>query len=187
MSGTQANTRLRPVPRPRPLGRPGALPLRNQRVPVTEAGLRHVVTHMRARDRAEIYALHWDDDPEAVVQGLLPRCGAMCWIWERDGVPVSVQGAIPMRPGVWTVFAFGTDGWPCLVKDMTRHSRSYIIPALVRSGFHRAECHALATHADSRRWIEALGAKEESVLRRYGRHGENFICYVWGPEDVRRG
>jgi hypothetical protein len=162
------------------------MPRRNIRVPVTEERLRHVVTHMRKRDADEIYALRWDDDPEQIVRGLLPLCGAMCWIWERDGVPVSVQGVIPARPGVWEVFAFGTDDWPRVVLDMTRHARSFIIPALLRAGFRRAECRALASHTDSRKWIEALGAVEECVLERYGRADETFVAYVWWPERVHR-
>ena len=158
---------------------------RNRAVPVTEAGLRHVVLNMRERDRAEIYALRWDDDPERHVRDILPWMGEMCWTWERDGVPVSVQGTQPVRPGVWQNFAFGTDAWPHVVLDMTRHSRRFIIPALLRVGFHRAECRALLDHADSRRWIvEGLGGRQEAILRGLGRNGEDFVSYAWHPEDV---
>ena len=160
--------------------------LRNRRVPVTEAGLRHVVMHMRERDAAEIFALRWDEDRDALIQGTLPHMGAMCWIWERDGVPVSVQGVQCLRPGVWQVFAYGTDVWPHVVLDMTRHSRRFIMPALLRVGFHRAECRALLDHVDSRKWIVSLGAHEEAILKRYGRDGEDFVLYTWGPEDVQR-
>lgn len=159
---------------------------RNVRVPVTEERLRHVVLNMRGRDRDEIYALQWDDNPEVIIQGHVRVCGAMCWIWERDGVPVSVQGVTPSRPGVWQVFAFGTDDWPRVVLDMTKHSRRFIMPALLRVNFHRAECRALASHTDSRKWILSLGATEECVLDRYGRRGEDFIGYVWRPENVHR-
>lgn len=161
-------------------------PARNRRVPVTEEGLRFIVHHMRERDRAEIYALRWDDDPESLVSDLMRVVGAMCSVWERDGVPVSVQGAVALRPGVWEVFAFGTPGWPRLVFDMTKHAKRYIIPALLRVGFHRAECRALLSHVDSRRWIVSLGAYQEGLLDRCGRAGETFVSYVWRPEDVRR-
>jgi hypothetical protein len=155
-------------------------------VPVTEERLRYVVTHMRERDHAEIYALRWDEDPEKLVQEMLPVTRAMCWVWERDGVPVSVQGAVPSRPGVWQVFAFGTDDWPRVVLDMTRLARRFIVPALLRAGFRRCECRALASHVDSRKWIVSLGAHEEAVLEAFGNKGETFISYVWRPADVLR-
>jgi hypothetical protein len=91
-----------------------------------------------------------------------------------------------MRPGVWEVFAFGTDLWPSVVLDMTRYATRRIMPALLRVGFHRAECRALAFHEDSRKWIEFLGAREEAVLKKFGRAGEDFVSYVWGREDVQR-
>ena len=141
---------------------------------------------MRERDRTEIYALRWNDDPETLIRALLPACGAMTWIWELDGVPVSIQGTFPVHPGLWQAFAFGTDSWSRVVLDMTRHSRRFIMPALLRAGFRRCECRALASHVDSRKWIIALGAKEEAVLQDYGRAGEAFVSYVWRPEDVRR-
>ena len=159
---------------------------RVRHVPVTEDRLRHVVLNLRERDRAEIFALRWDDDPEGFLREALPQCGAMTWIWERDGVPVSIQGALPVRPGVWTAFAFGTGGWPGVVLDMTRHSRRFIMPALLRAGFRRCECRALASHVDSRKWILSLGAYEEATLERYGRRGETFVSYVWRPEDVQQ-
>jgi hypothetical protein len=158
---------------------------RIKRVPVTEAGLRYIVTNLRPRDAAEIFALRWDDDREAFARDFLPLCGAMCSVWERNGVPVSVQGVVCTRPGVWEVFAFGTDLWPSVVLDMTRHATRYIMPALLRVGFHRAECRALASHTDSRKWIEFLGAREETILKGFGRNGEDFVGYVWGRDDVQ--
>lgn len=156
---------------------------RNQKVPVTEDRLRDVVSRMRARDAAEIYALRWTDDPEEVVQALLPLCGDTCWVWERDGIPVSVQGVIPSWPGVWSMFAFGTDEWPRVLLDMTRHAERFIKPMLRRAKARRVECRALASHTDSRRWIEALGAHAECVLQHCGRNDETFINYVWFPGD----
>jgi hypothetical protein len=155
-------------------------------VPVTEEGLRYVVTHMRDRDRAEIYALRWDDDPETVIHELTSVCGAMCWVWEWDGVPVSIQGVVPQRPGVWSMFAFGTDQWRRVIRDMTRHAERFIKPALRRALARRVECRALASHTDSRRWIEHLGAHLEYVLPHYGRADETFVSYVWFPMDADR-
>jgi hypothetical protein len=156
---------------------------RNQAVPVTEDRLRFVLNHLRSRDVAEIYALRWSSDPEELIQELLPRAGAMCRIWERDNTPVSVQGVIPLRPGVWEMFAFGTHDWPLVVLDMTRHAERFIKPALRRADppVRRVECRALASHTDSRKWIESLGAHLECVHEHFGRNDETFVSYAWFP------
>jgi hypothetical protein len=153
---------------------------------VTEDALRYVVQHMRQRDRDEIYATHFTDDPELLVQGQLPWMGDMCCIWTRDGVPVSCQGVLPLWPGVWSMFAYGTDQWPHVVLSMTKHSLRFIVPALLAVNAHRVECRALASHTESRRWIEFLGAREEAVLRGFGKRREDFVLYVWRPEYVHR-
>jgi RimJ/RimL family protein N-acetyltransferase len=155
-------------------------------VPVDEEKLRWVIENLRPRDRAEIYALRWDEDGDSFAQDFFPLMGAMCRIWEHDGVPVSVQGVLCARPGVWEVFAFGTPSWPRVILSMTRYATRTIMPALLRVGFHRAECRALVAHEDSRRWIEFLGAREEGVLKGLGRGGEDFVGYVWGRDDVQR-
>lgn len=153
---------------------------------ITPDSARYIIKHLRQRDREEIFAQRWNDDEEELLRFIMFGVGAMSWCWWRDGRPVSLQGAWPIRPGVWSCWAFGTDEWPRVVLSMTKHSRRFIIPALMRARFHRAEAAALATHTDSRRWIEALGARQESVLRGYGRRGEDFISYVWTPDDVLR-
>lgn len=148
--------------------------------------IRYVIDRMRQRDADEIFALHWDDNREALAEEVATYAGAMSVCWELDGVPVSLQGTAAIRPGVWANWAFGTDDWPRVVLSMTRHSRRFIMPALLRAGFHRAEARALASHTSSRAWIESLGGRLESIQTGAGRAGEDFAVYVWTPDDVRR-
>lgn len=149
-------------------------------VPVSEDRLRYVITHMRERDHKEIYALRFDEDPERFLASQMWIMGDMCRIWERNGVPVAVQGVIPAWPGVWHMFAYGTDEWPKVVLSMTRWAWGIVIPAMSRMA-HRVEARAMATHTESRRWIESFGAKQEAVLREYGKNREDFVLYVWKP------
>ena len=155
---------------------------RVKREKVSRDALRWVIEHMRERDRAEIYAMRWDEDPVNYLEGQLLWMGDMCCIWTLDGVPVSCQGVVAYWPGVWGMFAYGTDQWPRVVLDMTKHAFRFIVPALLAVKAHRVECRALATHTESRRWIEFLGAREEAVLKAYGKRQEDFILYVWKPE-----
>jgi len=154
--------------------------------PVERDAVERIVANLRKRYREEIFALRWDDDEKKLVDEVMLWSGAMTWIWWRDGEPVSLQGTWPVRPGVFSCWAFGTDRWPSVVLAMTKHSRRFIIPALLRARFHRAEAVALATHRDSRVWMTALGAREEGLRRGLGRNGEDFVGYIWTPQDVLR-
>lgn len=153
-------------------------------VPITSDNALYVCAHMRDRDREEIFATRWHDDPHLLAQEIMRWAGPMCVCWMRGGTPIALQGALPLWPGVWSVWAFGTDEWRAAIPTMTRHARTFVIPALLGAGFHRAEARAMKDHTDSRRWIEALGGKLEVELPGYGKHGEDFVCYVWRPEDV---
>jgi len=154
-------------------------------VPVSEDRLRYVIQNVRERDHNEIYALRFDQDPERFLQSQMHIMGDMCRIWERNGVPVSVQGVTPVWPGVWHMFAYGTDEWPKVVLSMTRWAWGFVIPAMCNVA-HRVEARAMITHTESRRWIESFGAREECVLSEYGKNRESFVLYVWKPEYVHR-
>lgn len=146
----------------------------------------YIIRNLRQRDRDELYALRWDDDPDALLESVMSYAGAMSVIWELDGVPVAAQGAAPIRPGVWGIWCFGTDKWPLVLLSMTKHAKQFIVPALLGAGFHRAEAHSMASHTDARAWIEFLGGQQESVQVGAGRGGEDYITYVWTPDNVRR-
>ena len=164
---------------------PLVLPEHVRGVPVSRDKLRHVITHMRERDHKEIYALRFDDDPEKFLEHQIQRMGKMCRIWERDFVPVSVQGVMCERPGVWSMFAYGTDDWRRVVLPMTRWAWRFVIPAMCQVA-QRVECLALRENVDSRRWIESFGARQECVLREYGKNREDFVLYAWKPDYVHQ-
>lgn len=161
-----------------PAGRPAA------HLPVERSAVEYIVANLRLRDYEEIFAQRWTDDQKSLIDEIMLWSGKMTWVFWRDGVPVALLGAWPVRPGVWSVWAFGTYRWPRVLSAMTKHVKRFIIPALLRAGAHRAEAVALATHRDSRRWLLALGAREEGTRRGWGRNGEDFVSYVWHPEYV---
>lgn len=146
--------------------------------------LRHIARNLRERDREELFATRWDEDPETLALDTY-NCGDFQWIATLDGEPVAVVGAAPAWPGFWTVFAYGTDKWPKVLVTLTRHVRRFIYPALWNSGARRVQCHALSTHEDARKWLTFLGAREEAVLDNFGKNGETFIQYLWDRGDVQ--
>lgn len=149
------------------------------------ADMRHVAQNMRERDRNEIFATRWDDDPNKVARDVCAS-GAFRWGVYLDGAPVAAIGAHPRWPGVWTAWAFATDDWPKVVVPTTRHVRRFMIPALINFGVERVDCLSLATHTDARKWLTYLGAKEEKSLDKWGKGGETFVSYVWTREQTKR-
>ena len=147
--------------------------------PVTREGLTYIVSHLRARDRTEIFALRWDDSEAELVEHIFAMAGALWQMWLLDGEPVAVNGVIMARPGVVIGCAFGTDKWLHAVRPITRWSREFVFPALRGAGYHRGEAYSLVSHTDSRRWIEGMGGEIEALLKGYGRHREDFLLYAW--------
>ena len=137
-----------------------------------------VALRMREWDKKEIYATRWHNDPAALARDCA-RCGTFGWIAEKDGVPVSVIGAVPVHPGVWSVFMFATDSFQQISLSLTKFVKRVIIPALKATGAHRAECLSLAGHVEAHRWLELLGAHREGEKRAFGKGGEDFVSFVW--------
>lgn len=146
---------------------------------VSREGITHIVRNLRARDRHELFALRWHDNEDQLIADIEQVAHAMWKVWSWDGEPVAMNGVVPLRPGVAAACAFGTSKWRFVVRDITRWSREWVIPALRASNYHRGEAHVLASNSDSRRWIEALGGEVECLLHGYGKHREDFLLYAW--------
>ena len=146
--------------------------------------LKHITHNLRERDAAEIFACRWSDDPDDLASDV-SQYGEFQWMVRLDGEPVAAIGAYPAWPGVWSVWAFGTDNWPKVILSLTKHVKRFMIPAFLNQKAHRAECRALKTHTDACRWLEMLGAHKEAELAGFGRQREDFNLYVWRKENVR--
>lgn len=144
----------------------------------------HVVRHMRQRDFEEIFATRYGSDRAEFAQEVVST-GDFRWGAYLDGKPVAMIGAVPRWPRVWSVWAFGTDDWPAVALSLTKHVRRFMLPALYRSGAIRADCMALATHDDARRWLRALGAREENTVDNWGKNGQKFVSYVWTRKEAQ--
>jgi hypothetical protein len=144
----------------------------------------YVARHMRDADRRELYALRWDDRPETIAAAVMasPENG---WVMALDGVPVAVVGALPMWPGVWSVYFFATPDLTKIQFSLTRHVKKVMMPALLEAGAHRVECHSLKGRDDTQAWLRALGARQqEGELVDYGRNRETFLIFYWTRTDV---
>ena len=135
---------------------------------------------MREKDKAEIYNLRSHNNPLALAGEV---CGAASMgkaaIADIAGHPVALIGITPLWPGVWTAWAFGTDDFDRVALSLTRYAIKTLKPLLASRGAHRLQCESRADHIKAHHWLTAMGAKPESVLKRYGRDGSDYIMFAW--------
>lgn len=136
-----------------------------------------VTRNMRQRDRDEIFATRYDDNPEHLALDTVAT-GAFRWGAYLDGAPVAMIGAAPRWPNVWSVWAYGTDDWNKVVLKLTRHVLRFMIPALENAGVTRVDCMVLDTHEDAKAWLSLLGLRPEKTMDKWGKNGEKFVCFM---------
>jgi hypothetical protein len=138
-----------------------------------------MLRNLRDEDLAELNAVRGVFDPIKFDYELATT--ARLWLAYPDDatLPAAAFGWFRMTPTCAGVFAFGTDDWPLVVKGMTRRILRDIMPRAPEWGFHRAECRALASRQDVRRWLLGLGWRAEAVLSEFGSRREDFILYAW--------
>lgn len=135
---------------------------------------------MRECDRREILGLRCDDNLMSVAWDVVTHT---MWsghgrVFCHRGEPTAVCGAMLLRPGVFSAYAFGTDAWPFVVKDVTRWVRTEL-RAWLAPRAHRVECQSRADHRRAHAWLVYLGARREAVLTGYGRDGADYYQFVW--------
>ena len=151
--------------------------------------LEHILSHLRDIDKEEIEAVRgeafdtWRMSLEICKLSTTP--GGLGWLfWRTDtGEPSACLGAYGMTPKVAGCWAFGTDGWDRVVRSVTRQARRVMVPALLKAGFHRAECRALAKREDTRVWLTSLGWRAEAALSEFGIRHEDFTLFAWLADE----
>lgn len=145
-----------------------------------------VCSALRAEDRREISASRGELDVAGIVR-LVRDCERLqhyLVIAYDDDEPIAMMGGVPIHAGVFSGWMFATDRFPVIGLQMTKWAKNYYFAGLRAMGAHRVEAHSIEGHTKSHRWIEAIGAKREADVPRFGMNGENFIrfAYLW-PED----
>lgn len=151
---------------------------------VTQADIEHLVNNLRERDRREIFALRWSDNPIEFIVEASRIIGPLWSAWLLDGKCIAVHGALPLRPGVVAAFAFGTPDWHHAARGIIKHVRHWLIPCLQAANYHRGEAFSLASNVDAHRFIEATGGEREAYLHQYGRDQEDFVLYRWKLNEL---
>jgi hypothetical protein len=140
-----------------------------------------MMTNLREKDRAEVYALlAYENDyrfafESAAAISNLGR-GALFWV---DGKPTALGAFTEHWPGVWNVWMIGTEDFDHCVMPLMRWVRTTAREILDDVGGHRLQCESMSTYKDAHKMIRALGGIEESVMRGRGKNGEDYKMFVW--------
>lgn len=152
----------------------------------TDDAILHICKNLRAADASEIHGLRWDDDPHGLANEFMLRPLDMTDVFWLDGEPVAVLGTIPYWPGMWEVFAFGTDKWDKVVISLTKRAFRFIVPAIYNAGGHRAQCWSEANHTDAQRWLtDLMFAQHEATAEAFGKHGQAYHLYTWDRATMK--
>jgi hypothetical protein len=148
--------------------------------------LAHVLVNLRERDAREIFALRWDDDLAGLAKQMVQMCNPLWRVWLVDDEPAAIFSAVPVRPGVVIVGAFGTHLWPQAMPGVVRYIKTEFAEAMDDLGVHRCEAYVLAQNEDGRRFVQGLDGELETRLREFGRNREDFLLFRWRVQDVLR-
>jgi hypothetical protein len=145
--------------------------------PATLLDLYYLAHNLRERDRQELAETREDMSPASIAID----AHASPWKWAAGsiGQPVMALGAKPAHAGVATVWGFGTNDYKSAIREMTDYAKAYMVPALIASGLHRAQCIVHPENRASQRWLTSLGFNQEAVLRGFGSSHQDMLLYAW--------
>lgn len=145
---------------------------------MTQAGCEAVSMKMRAQDWEEVRRMMWTEDRAEFARMHWLLRGVKLQMLASDGQPVSIGGLIPSTPGVWTAWMVSTDRLPEVGRALSVEMRRRVAAMLKLPEVQRIEAHSWEGHAESHDWLALLGFKRESVRRRAGKDGSDFIVFA---------
>ncbi len=147
----------------------------------TFESVQYVAANMRQADREEILPLQFDPSPEALARVVMSDT-RYCWLAAKD-VPIAAFGMFEVRPRSWTAFAFGTDRFSEVARDVTKFLVRKVRPHLFGElGAVRVEAHSHPEHRQAHAWLRRLGAKP-TMDPEFGPNGEPYLHFVMRRSD----
>lgn len=145
-----------------------------------------VAMRMRQRDYDELTCLGYTNSREGLAEEIALRyCqhGCSYAIGLPDIGPIVIFTYSDLRPGVLSFGMFATEDIQKISKQLTKWVISDIIEKVVDDRYHRVEVESIHDYSPIHKWLKLLGFKEESLLRAYGRNGEDFKKFSWVREQ----
>lgn len=145
-------------------------------VQATHAHIVEVCQNLRADDRAEIMATRWTESIGDLIDHIDSSRGGKFAVIHK-GRAVCVFGVATATPGVGQGWLIGTDEIGLCGVEIA-HACRKVIKTVFATGTHRIQAHSAAFHTQAHEWLELIGFHRESVLKKLGKNGEDFICFA---------
>lgn len=146
--------------------------------PMTLAGCEAVSLGMRAQDWEEVRRMMWTEDRAEFARMHWALRGVKLEMLADDGSPVSIGGFSPATPGVWTAWMVSTNRLHEVGRALSVEMRRKVAGMLKLPEVQRIEAHSWEGHAESHDWLQLLGFELESVRRRAGKDGSDFLVFA---------
>src|SRR5688572_8335506 len=147
--------------------------------PIDLSSLEHICLHLRDQDKREIYNIRPYDNPMllawetwGIFQSEAKAEGTIAWY---NGKPAAFIGFVESHPMNWEAMAYGTDAWRSVAIDLMRWGRKTAHGILNRGEGHRLQAESHVDHTTSHKFMEVLGAKQESVVPMRGKDGSTYL------------
>jgi len=147
----------------------------------TNEALREVVANLREEDVAEFTAINqYADSRETLVGDLIARYADRDDTFAAyDGDTAVAFGAmVRVEPDTISAGFFATDRFPAVALPIARVIKRLLLPTYAEQSF-RIECVVMESYEAAIRFVEMLGFRASERLSGYGKHGENFVRFVW--------
>lgn len=134
----------------------------------------HVARKLRPHDRAEVLAT-WAGSDVVDWARFTARLQSEHHFTAvaGDGEPVAIGGFFVIWPGLVQAWMVASDRLAEIGIELNYRVLEMHRDA-VSDGVHRFQAHAMQGNAAGMRWLERLGYRRETTMRRFGRYGEDF-------------
>jgi hypothetical protein len=145
---------------------------------LTRDGLIFVLEHLRPADRREVEATVWLGSVEKTAARIasVPMLAFEARL--ASGEPAVVGGIVPIWTGLCSCWAFGTEAWPLIGREVTRFAVKSVLPQLDEAGVRRVECRPMCANGLAVRWLEVIGFQREAQVKAFGQGGEDFYLFA---------
>lgn len=145
-------------------------------VKATKEDIEEVCRNIRSDDLKEVMATRWTESIDDLIHSFTLARGGKFSVIHNDKA-VGIFGVVPVTPGVGQGWLIGTDEIGLCGVEVA-HACKKVIKALLDLDTHRVQAYSASFHHQAHQWLELIGFRRESTIRKFGKDGSDFYCYA---------
>lgn len=145
-------------------------------VNATRPHIDEVIRSIRADDLREVMLTRWTTSIDELADSCEQAPGVKLAIL-KDGKAVCLFGVVPISPTVGQGWLVGTDEIGLIGVEVA-HACRRVVRTLLALDARRIQAFSADFHTQAHAWLELIGFERESVMRKYGNDGSDFICFA---------